>query len=30
MHTVYLVAAYVALLAFALSWFLQDHPLRKR
>jgi MFS family permease len=30
MHTVYLVAACVALLAFGLSWFLKDHPLRKR
>jgi len=30
MHTVYLVAACIALIAFALSWFLKDHPLRKR
>jgi EmrB/QacA subfamily drug resistance transporter len=29
MHTVYLVAACVAFLAFVLSWFLKDHPLRK-
>ncbi|MDR5775225.1 MULTISPECIES: MDR family MFS transporter [unclassified Caballeronia] len=29
MHTVYLVAACIACFAFALSWFLKDHPLRK-
>jgi uncharacterized membrane protein len=30
MHTVYLVAAGVVLIAFVLSWFLKDQPLRKR
>ncbi|SAL14076.1 EmrB/QacA family drug resistance transporter [Caballeronia arvi] len=30
MHTVYLVAACIALIAFGLSWFLKDHPLRTR
>jgi EmrB/QacA subfamily drug resistance transporter len=29
MHTVYLAAASVALIAFGLSWLLEDHPLRK-
>ncbi|MBW0448188.1 DHA2 family efflux MFS transporter permease subunit [bacterium M00.F.Ca.ET.228.01.1.1] len=29
LHTVYLSAACVVLLAFALAWFLKDHPLRK-
>jgi len=30
LHTVYLSAACVVLLAFALAWFLKDHPLRKQ
>jgi EmrB/QacA subfamily drug resistance transporter len=30
MHTVYLVAAGVVLLAFVLAWFMKDQPLRKR
>jgi fucose permease len=30
LHTVYLSAACVVLLAFALAWLLKDHPLRKR
>ena len=29
MHVVFLVASVVVLLAFALSWFMQDRPLRK-
>jgi len=29
LHTVYLSAACVVVLAFALSWFLEDVPLRK-
>ncbi|MDE1181775.1 MDR family MFS transporter [Paraburkholderia sp.] len=30
LHTVYLAAACVAITAFAMSWFLKNHPLRKR
>ena len=29
LHTVYLSAACVVVLAFALTWLLKDHPLRK-
>ena len=29
LHTVYLSAACVVVLAFALAWLLKDHPLRK-
>jgi hypothetical protein len=29
MHLVFLVAGAVVLLAFALSWFMKDQPLRK-
>ncbi|WP_229514574.1 MFS transporter [Paraburkholderia terrae] len=30
LHTVYVVAACVVVLAFALAWLLRDHPLRKQ
>jgi hypothetical protein len=30
LHTVYLAAACVVLVAFALAWLLKDHPLRKQ
>jgi EmrB/QacA subfamily drug resistance transporter len=30
LHTVYIVAACVVVLAFALAWLLRDHPLRKQ
>jgi hypothetical protein len=29
LHTVYLSAACVVVLAFVLAWLLKDHPLRK-